>query len=196
MIIITYNNFTILVIMGLKMNQRNSEKSGGSPGWAVTWECWRGKTTRQAFCSANCKMISVMHEGRISASHGLLASDAFFPREQQNFIPKDSSESGVFSQHSPPQILHPPPPQFPPNCLSTGSSHWEKGAALSFTFRGQERKKGTLSGTSLGSWDGWSRSMGLDSQPHLLITGHLFPEVTMDLWVHGPLFLEFRSFWQ
>ena len=30
MIIITYNNFTILVIMGLKMNQRNSEKSGGS----------------------------------------------------------------------------------------------------------------------------------------------------------------------
>ena len=29
MIIITYNNFIILVIMGLKMNQRNSEKSGG-----------------------------------------------------------------------------------------------------------------------------------------------------------------------
>lgn len=47
-----------------------------------------------------------MHEGRISASHGLLASDAFFPGEQQNFIPKDSSESGVFSQHSPPHILH------------------------------------------------------------------------------------------
>lgn len=30
MIIITYNNFTILIIMGLNMDQRNSEKSGGS----------------------------------------------------------------------------------------------------------------------------------------------------------------------
>ena len=77
---------------------------------------------RQAFCSANCKMISVMREGRISASHGLLASDAFFPREQQNFIPKDSSESGVFSQHSLPQILHPPPPVIPTQL----SQYWEQ----------------------------------------------------------------------
>ena len=137
-----------------------------------------------------------MHEGRISASHGLLASDVFFPGKQQNFIPKDSSQSGVFSQHSPPQILasphHPIPTQL--------TQYWEqplgKRVALSFTFRGQERKKGTLYGTSLGSWDGWSRSMGLDSQPHLPVTGHLFPEVTMDLWDHGPLFLEFHSFCQ
>ena len=54
-----------------------------------------------------------MHEGRISASHGLLASDVFFPGEQQNFIPKESSQSDMFSQHSPPQIL-PPPANFHP----------------------------------------------------------------------------------
>lgn len=100
-----------------------------------------------------------------------------------------------------PSILLPkswlPPPHPIPTQLT---QYWEqplgKRVALSFTFRGQERKKGTLYGTSLGSWDGWSRSMGLDSQPHLPVTGHLFPEVTMDLWDHGPLFLEFHSFCQ
>ena len=70
-----------------------------------------------------------MHEGRISASHGLLASDVFFPGKQQNFIPKDSSQSGVFSQHSPPQILaSPPPPNSHPTDSVLGAATGKKGS--------------------------------------------------------------------
>lgn len=99
-----------------------------------------------------------MREGRISASHGLLASDAFFPREQQNFIPKDSSESGVFSQHSLPQILHPPPPVIPTQL----SQYWEqplgKRGSFELHLQGPRERKAPCLGLP---WDPGMDGQGL-----------------------------------